>query len=46
MRGSKLSEGIASEPCAARGDDASENICSIEEKLKRNFMYQKVVAVH
>ncbi len=45
MRGSKPSEDIASEPYAARGDDANESFCSMQETFKRNFVLQKLVAV-
>lgn len=36
----KLPEDIASEPFIARGDDASK------KSFKRNFVFQKLVAVH
>ncbi len=45
MRRSKGSEDIASEPYAARGGDASERTCSMDQTFKRNFVLQKLVAV-
>ncbi len=46
MRRNKSSEDIASEPCAARGGDASGSACSTQQTFKRNFVLQKLVAVH
>ncbi|NGX48415.1 MAG: hypothetical protein K1000chlam3_01808, partial [Chlamydiae bacterium] len=45
MREKKRSEDIASEPYAARGDDASGSVCSIKRNFKCNFVLQKLVAV-
>lgn len=41
----QLNEGIASEPYAARGDDASGSACSIRQDFKRNFVLQQLVAL-
>lgn len=45
MRSQQLSEDVATEPYAARGDDASERACSKERIFMRNFVLQKLVAV-
>jgi len=43
MRRRRNSEDVATEPCIARGDDASERCW--QEKIKRKFVFQKMVAV-
>ena len=45
MKSNQLNEGIASEPYAARGDDASGSACSIRQDFKRNFVLQQLVAL-
>lgn len=40
------SEDVATEPYTARVDDASGKNRSIIETFKRNFVLQKLVAVH
>ena len=45
MRGGKAREDIASEPYAAREDDASGKDCSMQQIFKRNFVLQKLVAL-
>jgi len=46
MRRHQPSEDVATEPYAARGDDASGTFCLREKLFKRNFVLQKLVAVH
>lgn len=46
MRLKWTSEDIASEPSIARGDDANGRSCFRERKLKRNFVFEKLVALH
>jgi len=45
MKSNQLNEDIASEPYAARGDDASGSACSIRQDFKRNFVLQQLVAL-
>lgn len=45
MRREKISEDVATEPYAARVDDASGKSRSYERTFKRNFVLQKLVAV-
>jgi len=45
MRRHQPSEDVATEPYAARGDDASGTFCLREKLFKRNFVLQKLVAV-
>ncbi len=45
MRRNQLSEDVATETQASRGDDASGTFCSRGKLFKRNFVLQKLVAV-
>ena len=46
MREHQLNEDVATEPIISRVDDASGIFCSREKLFKRNFVLQKLVAVH